>query len=182
MLCSQQKKSTFWTTSGCKCHKKLWLNTLGSGMKCFGSSTLKERNDPCASLDQTRGECFTTKIAMNGERKVAPIAHPMIMGFDGITHFIHLRLMKFQCNLQLNGLMNHASHLTIKKVVKNVVKSGWRSIAMDIPLGDICSAGYSRPCKKASSMSMSFSRVFSVVSSSPASLAFSSSSCGGMLW
>ena len=48
----------------------------------------------------------------------------MIMGFDGITHFLNQRLMKFQRNLQLRGLMNHASYLTIKKVVKNIAKSG----------------------------------------------------------
>ena len=41
MLCSQQKRSTFWTTSGCKCHKTLWLNIYVSGMTCLGSSTLK---------------------------------------------------------------------------------------------------------------------------------------------
>ena len=63
MLCSQQKRSTFCTTSGWECHKTLWLNIYVSGMKCFGISTLKrlrpnyqERNDPCASLDQTRGK------------------------------------------------------------------------------------------------------------------------------
>ena len=69
------------------------------------------------------GNGFPTNIAMNGERKVVPIAHPMIMGFDGMTHLLHLG-MKFQGNLQLCGLMNHAGHLTIKKVVKNVVTGG----------------------------------------------------------
>ena len=48
----------------------------------------------------------------------------MIMSFDGMAHFLHQRLMKFQRNLQLRGLMKHASHLTIKKVVKNIKKSG----------------------------------------------------------
>ena len=97
------------------------------------------------------------------------------MGFDGMTHFLHQRLMKFQRNLQLRGLMNHAGHLTIKKVVKNIVKGGVQIHSHGYTLGDFCSTGYSRPCRKASSISMSFSRVFSVISSSPASLAFSSS-------
>ena len=70
------------------------------------------------------GNGFTTKIAMNGERKVVPIAHPMIMGLDGITHFLHLDLMKMHRDLELRGLMNHAGHLTIKKIVKNIVKGG----------------------------------------------------------
>ena len=51
----------------------------------------------------------------------------MIMGFDGMTHFLHQRLMKFQCNPQLRDLMKHTSHLTIKKVVKNITKSGVQS-------------------------------------------------------
>ena len=121
------------------------------------------------------GNGFTTKIAVNGERKVPPIAHPMIMGFDGITHFLHLDLMKVHRGLELRALINQAINLFLDEVVKNVFKGGCRSIAMDIPFGTICSVDYSRPCKKASSMSMSFSRVFSVVMSSPTSLAFSSS-------
>ena len=93
-------------------------------MTCLGSSTLKSATTPVPPSTKLEGNGFTTKIAMNGERKVVPIAHPMIMGFDGMAHFLHQRLMKFQCNLQLCGLMNHAGYLTIKKVVKNVVKGG----------------------------------------------------------
>ena len=144
-------------------------------MTCLGSSTLKSATTPVPPSIKLEGDGFPTKIAVNGERKVAPIAHPMIMGFDGMTHFIHPRLMKFQRNLQLRGLMNHASHLTIKKVVKNIVKSGVQIHSHGYTLGEICSTGYSRPCRKASSMSMSFSRVFSVMVNSPASLAFSNS-------
>ena len=67
---------------------------------------------------------ITRSLNQDAKRKVVPIAHPMIMGFDGMAHFLHQRLMKFQHNLQLRGLMNHAGHLTIKKVVKNIVKGG----------------------------------------------------------
>ena len=62
------------------------------------------------------------------------------MSFDGITHFLHQRLMKFQRNLQLRGLMKHASHLTIKKVVKNIKKSGVQSHC--IPLVTFSSIDY----------------------------------------
>ena len=93
-------------------------------MTCLGSSTLKSAKTPVPPSIKLGGNGFTTKIAMNGERKVVPIAHPMIMGFDGMAHFLHQRLMKVQRNLQLSGLMKHASHLTIKKVVKNIAKSG----------------------------------------------------------
>ena len=47
---------------------------------------------------------------------------PMVMGFDGMAHLLHLGLMKFQRSLKLHGLMNHTGHLAIEKVVKNVVK------------------------------------------------------------
>ena len=46
------------------------------------------------------------------------------MSFDGMTHFLHQRLMKVRRNLQLRGLMKHESQLTIKKVVKKIFK-GW---------------------------------------------------------
>ena len=93
-------------------------------MTCLSSSTLKSATNPVPPSIKLGGNGFPTKIAMNGERKVVPIANPIIMGFDGMTHFLHQRLMKFQRNLQLRGLMNHAGHLTIKKVVKNIAKSG----------------------------------------------------------
>ena len=98
-------------------------------MTCFRSYRMLKRLDSTATTPvppsvKLGGNGFTTKITMNGERKVVPIAYPMIMGFDGMAHFVHQRLMKFQRNLQLRGLMNHAGHLTIKKIVKNVVKGG----------------------------------------------------------
>ena len=101
-------------------------------MTCFRSYRMLKRLNSTATTPvppsiKLWGNGFTTNIAVNAKRKVVPIAHPMIMGFDGMTHFLHQRLMKFQCNLQLRGLMNHAGHLTIKKVVKNVVK-GWVKI------------------------------------------------------
>ena len=68
------------------------------------------------------GNGFTTKIAVNAKRKVVPIAHPMIMGFDGITHFLHLDLMKVHRDLELRALMNQAIKLFLDKVW--VVK-GW---------------------------------------------------------
>ena len=55
------------------------------------------------------------------------------MGFDGMTHFLHQRLMKFQRKLQFRGLMNHAGHLTIKKVVENVFKGGVQFSIHGIP-------------------------------------------------
>ena len=61
----------------------------------------------------------------------------MIMSFDGMTHFLHQRLMKFQHNLQLRGLMKHASHLTIKKVVKNIAKCWVKIHSHEYILGDI---------------------------------------------
>ena len=94
------------------------------GMTCLGSSTLKNATTPVPPSIKLWGNDFTTKIAVDGEWEVTSIANPMIMSFDGITHFLHQRLMKVQRNLQLSGLMKHASHLTIKKVVKNITKSG----------------------------------------------------------
>ena len=106
-----------------------------SGSTCFGNLMLKVLRPncwqalagckgPCVASCQTRGKQRHGKIAVNAKWKVTTIAYPMIMGFDGMAHFLHPRLMKFQRNLQLRGLMNHAGHLTIKKVVKNVVKGG----------------------------------------------------------
>ena len=70
------------------------------------------------------GNSGPTKSAVNGERKVLPIGHPMVMGFDGMAHLLHLGLIKFHRSLQLRGLMNYMGHLAIEKVVKNVVKGG----------------------------------------------------------
>ena len=70
------------------------------------------------------GNGVPTKLAVNGEWQVLPIVHPMVMGFNGMTHFLHLGLMKFQRSLQLRGLMKHAGQLAIDKVVKSVVKGG----------------------------------------------------------
>ena len=70
------------------------------------------------------GNSGTTKPAVQGEREVPSIGHPMVMGFDGMAHLLHPRLMKFQCNLQLRGLMNHADKIFVEEVVKNVSKGG----------------------------------------------------------
>ena len=70
------------------------------------------------------GNGFPTKLTVSGEREVLLIVHPMVMGFDGMAHLLHLGLMKFQRSLKLRALMNHAGNFAIKKVVKNVVKGG----------------------------------------------------------
>ena len=98
-----------------------------NGMTCLSSSTLKRATPPVPPSIKLGGNDFTTKIAMGGEWEVAPITHPMIMSFDGMTHFLHQRLMKGRRNLQLRGLMKHESQLTIKKVVKKIFK-GWVQI------------------------------------------------------
>ena len=98
-----------------------------NGMTCLSSSTLKRATAPVPPSIKLGGNGFTTKIAVGGEWEVAPITHPMIMSFDGMTHFLHQRLMKCRRNLQLRGLMKHASQLTIKKVVKKIFK-GWVQI------------------------------------------------------
>ena len=94
------------------------------GMTCLGSSMLKNATTPVPPLIKLGWNGFTTKIAVDGEWKVASITYPMIMSFDGMAHFLHQRLIKVQRNLHISGLMKHASHLTIKKVVKNIAKSG----------------------------------------------------------
>ena len=108
-----------------------------NGMTCLSSSTLKRATPPVPPSIKLGGNGFTTKIAVGGEWEVAPITHPMIMSFDGMTHFLHQRLMKFQRNLQLRGLMKHASHLTIKKVVKNIAKCWVKIHSHGYILGDI---------------------------------------------
>ena len=45
----------------------------------------------------------------------------MIMSFDGMAHFLHQCLMKFQRN-QLRDLMNHEGHIIMKNIVKCGVK------------------------------------------------------------
>ena len=121
------------------------------------------------------GNSVTTMLAVHCEREVLSILHPMVMGFDGMAHILHSRLMTFHRKLQLRTLMNNAFHFEIDKVVQHVVK-GWVQIHVHgYTPGDICSVGYTRPFKKASRVSTSFSRVFSMVSNSPASLDFSSS-------
>ena len=97
------------------------------------------------------------------------------MSFDRIAHILHPRLMKFHRSLQLRGLMKHADQLFVIKSSRMSPRVGCRSMAMDIPPGVTGSIGYARPCRKASRMSMSFSKVFGAVSNSPASLAFFSS-------
>ena len=116
------------------------------------------------------GNGFPAKLAVDGKWKVLLIVHPMVMGFDGITQFLHHDLMKIQRSLELRTLINQAIKLFFEKVVKKVVK-GWVQ-SHCIPLVSFVQL---RPCRKTSSISMSFSRVFSMISSSPASLAFSSS-------
>ena len=70
------------------------------------------------------GDGSPTTLTVYGEREVPTIVHPMVMGFDGMTHVLHPRLMKLQGILQLRGLMNHANQLGIDEVVKNGVKGG----------------------------------------------------------
>ena len=96
-------------------------------MTCLSSSTLKRATPPVPPSIKLGWNSFTTKIAVDGEWEVAPITHPMIMSFDGMTNFLHQRLMKCRRNLQLRGLMKHESQLTIKKVVKKIFK-GWVQI------------------------------------------------------
>ena len=96
-------------------------------MTCLSSSTLKRATPPVPPSIKLGGNGFTTKSAVGGKWEVAPITHPMIMSFDGMTQFLHQRLMKCRRNLQLRGLMKHESQLTIKKVVKKIFK-GWVQI------------------------------------------------------
>ena len=116
------------------------------------------------------GNGFPAKLAMDEKWEVLLIVHPMVMGFNGITQFLHHDLMKLQRSLELRTLINQAIKLFFEKVVKKVVK-GWVQ-SHCIPLVIFVQL---HPCRKALSISMSFSRVFSVISSSPASLACSSS-------
>ena len=95
-----------------------------NGMTCLSSSTLKRATPPVPPSIKFGGDGFTTKSAVGGKWEVAPITHPVIMSFDGMTQFLHQRLMKCRRNLQLRGLMKHESQLTIKKVVKKIFK-GW---------------------------------------------------------
>ena len=90
-------------------------------MTCLGSSTLKSATTPVSPSIKLWGNDFTTKIAVDGEWEVASITNPMIMSFDGITHFIHHDLMKFQRN-QLRDLMNHEGHIIMKNIKKSGVK------------------------------------------------------------
>ena len=57
-------------------------------------------------------------------REMLPIAHPMVMGFDGMAYIPHPRLMKLQGSLHLHGFSNQVDQLVIDEVVKNVVKGG----------------------------------------------------------
>ena len=61
---------------------------------------------------------------MDEKWEVLLIVHPMVMGFDGITQFLHHDLMKVQRSLELRTLINQAIKLFFEKVVKKVVK-GW---------------------------------------------------------
>ena len=65
-------------------------------MTCLGSSTLKSATTPVPPSIKLGGNGFTTKIAVDGEWEVASIAHPIIMSFDGMAHFLHQCLMKVQ--------------------------------------------------------------------------------------
>ena len=82
---------------------------------------LKRATTPVSPSIKLGGNGFTTKIAVDGEWEVVPIVLPMIMSFDGITHFIHHDLMKFQRN-QLRDLMNHEGHIIMKNIIKSGVK------------------------------------------------------------
>ena len=125
------------------------------------------------------GDVLPTKPAWLGEVREGKLKGlPKIMCFNGITHILHPRLIKFHCSLQLRGLMKHADNLAMEKVVKNVSQrgnqGGLRIHSHGYTRVALCSVGYTCPCKKASRTSMSFSRVFGTISNSPACLAFSS--------
>ena len=90
----------------------------------------------------------------------------MVMGFNSITQILHPDLMKVQRKLELQALLDQTIKLFLEKSVK-----GW----VQVHCTPLVSFVQLRPCRKASSMSMSFSMVFSAISSLPASLAFSSS-------
>ena len=96
-------------------------------MTCLSSLTLKRATTPVPPQIKLGWNVFTTKIAVNGKWKVAPITHPMIMRFDGMTHFLHQSLMKGRRNLQLHGLIKQTIKLFFEKVVKKVFK-GWVQI------------------------------------------------------
>ena len=96
-------------------------------MTCLSSSTLKRATTTVPPSIKLGGDGFTTKIAVGGEWEVAPITHPMIMSFDGMTHFLHQRLMKCRRNLQLHGLIKQMIKLFFEKAVKKVFK-GWVQI------------------------------------------------------
>ena len=70
------------------------------------------------------GDLYTTKPAGQGARKVLAIMHPIVMGFDGMAHILHLSLMKVQCSLQLLDLIKHLGKRFLVEVVQNSVKSG----------------------------------------------------------
>ena len=72
-------------------------------MTCLSSSTLKRATPPVPPSIKLGGNGFTTKSAVGGKWEVAPITHPMIMSFDGMTQFLHQHLMKCRRNLQLRG-------------------------------------------------------------------------------
>ena len=150
-------------------------------MKFFGISTLKklrpnyqERNDPCASLDQTRVEWLHHKDCsgwrMGSGTHSVPNDHGLWWNGTLPSSWPDESAAKARA-LSLVGLGDQA--LLWESLQKS--RQGLGAEPLHTPLGDICSTGYARPCRKVSSMSMSFSKVFSVVSSSPASLAFSSS-------
>ena len=111
---------------------------------------------------------------MDGEWEVVPIVLPMIMSFDGMAHF--LRWNGTSTPDEVSAQKSAASRFDEpRKPSQNKEKcKGWGADPL-YTLGDFCSTGYARPCKKVSSISMSFSMVFSMISRSPAFLAFSSS-------
>ena len=98
-----------------------------NGMTCLSSSTLKHATTPVPPSIKLGWNGFTTKIAVGEEWEVAPITHPMIMSFDGMTHFLHQRLMKCRRNLQLHGLIKQTIKLFFEKGVKKIFK-GWVQI------------------------------------------------------
>ena len=111
-----------------------------NGMTCLSSSTLKRATTPVPPLIKLGWNGFTTKIAVGGEWKVAPIAHPMIMSFDGMTHFLHQRLMKCRRNLKLRGLIKQ----TIKLFFEESRQENLQGLGADplYTLGDFSSIDY----------------------------------------
>ena len=108
----------------------------------------------------------------------------MIMRFDLIAHILHTLLMKSLCSRKA-CLFNHVKDVVLDQVWQKILV-GLSERQLGVGVRHCCvhaggrfSIDDHRPCRKASSMSMSSTRLFGTISKSPACLAFSSSKC---LW